>query len=206
MFRKTFFTLFLFAFPLGAGILGACTPIGAVVGAGAMAGVAASSERGIEVTAADIAIKARIVDKWVKHDHSLPIDFGITVYEGRALLTGMTDSEQKRADAVRLAWEVEGVKKVLNEIIVGEGGGIGGFTQDSWISAELKTSLTFDKAVLAINYDIETVGGTVYLIGIAQSQAELDHVIARARATKYVRQVVNHVRVKTATEIQESSR
>ena len=49
---------------------------------------------------------------------------------------------------------------------------------------------------MAINYSVETVNGTIYLIGIAQNQEELDRVIAHARTIEYVRKVVDHVRVK----------
>jgi osmotically-inducible protein OsmY len=51
---------------------------------------------------------------------------------------------------------------------------------------------------LAINYNIETVNGTVYLIGIAKSQLEVDRVIAHARSLGYVKRVISHVRIKKA--------
>ena len=53
--------------------------------------------------------------------------------------------------------------------------------------------------ILAINYAIETVGGTVYLIGIAQNDAELERVKNHARSIEYVRHIVSHVRVKKPT-------
>ena len=62
----------------------------------------------------------------------------------------------------------------------------------------MKSKLTLDNKVLAINYAIETVNGIVYLIGIAQNQGELDRVIAHSRTISYVRQVISHVRVKGA--------
>ena len=174
--------------------LGGCA--GAVVGAGVATGVAAYDERGIDGVAKDLKIQAQITDLWFRHDHTFIVKLGLDVYEGRALLTGTVGDPQVRADAVRLAWKAIGVKEVVNEIQVGRGGGVIGLARDSWITTQLKSKLTFDKAILAINYAVETVGGIVYLIGIAQDQGELDRVLAHARTIAYVRKIVSHVRVK----------
>ena len=40
------------------------------------------------------------------------------------------------------------------------------------------------------------MNGTVYLIGVAQSQKELDRVRDHARQIRYVRRIVSHVRIK----------
>jgi osmotically-inducible protein OsmY len=125
----------------------------------------------------------------------MPARLGLTVYEGRALITGIVPDATERAEAVGLAWQVEGIKDVINEMQEG-GGGMEAFTRDSWISTQLKSRITFDREIYAVNYTIETVNGVVYLIGIAQNQAELDRVVAHARDLAYVQRVVSHVRVK----------
>ena len=102
-------------------------------------------------------------------------------------------------DAVRLVWTIDGVKEVLNEIQVHAGGDVIDYARDSWITASLKSTLTFDENVLAINYAIETVNGVIYLIGIAQDRKEMDRVIGHARSIGYVRKIVNYVRVKTGS-------
>lgn len=170
---------------------------GAIIGAGATAGVAAYSERGIKGAAQDTGTAAKVRTAMVKEDDKLFIDVGIEVYEGRVLLTGRVNSEERRAEAVRLAWSVESVKDVINEIRVSESPLLD-IANDSWITGQLSSKMTFDADILAINYSIETVGGIIYLIGIAQSQAELDRVIDHARSIKYVKQVVSHVRIKEA--------
>jgi len=176
--------------------LGACDPVSLTLGAGAATGVAAYQERGIEGVARDAAIEARIFKLWVQSDKQLAVHMSIEVYESRALLTGVASTEQERAKAVGLAWKADGVEDVMNEIIVGEKPGLGEIARDTAITAELKSKLTFDDKVLAVNYAIETVRGTVYVLGIAQDKAELDHVIARARNISYVKHVVSYVRIK----------
>ncbi len=173
---------------------GCSTAIGAV----AVTGVGAAQERGIETAAIDTRIEFNIIHNWTEFNVQILAQVSIEVYEGRALLTGALSKkhEQLRAEAVRLAWKVPGVKKVYNEIQIANSG-VWDLTRDSWITAQLKTKVTFDKNIFAINYAIETVNGTVYLIGIAQNAAELNRIKNHARAISYVRKVVSHVRLKS---------
>ncbi|MBE0562770.1 MAG: BON domain-containing protein [Ochrobactrum anthropi] len=171
---------------------------GVLVGGGAAVGTAAYSERGVDGAARDVKIGTTIYARFFDFSQDLAIKIGTEVYDGRVLLTGVASSEQMRADAVRIAWTVGGVKDVLNEIQLAGGGGME-LARDSWITTQLKTKITFDKEIMAVNYSIETVNRTIYLIGLAQSQAELDRVMAHARAIEYVQDVVSHVKIKGAS-------
>jgi len=124
------------------------------------------------------------------------VETSADVHEGRVLLTGTVSNPQVRLDAVRLAWQADGVRQMINEIQVTNEGGVADFAQDSWITGQLRAKITFDTHVLAINYSIETVNGVIYLMGIAQDPAELDRVIRYARNIKYVKNVISHVRIK----------
>ncbi|MDH5188222.1 MAG: BON domain-containing protein [Rhodospirillaceae bacterium] len=176
--------------------LGACTPVGAVIGVGAAAGVAAYQERGIDGVARDLKTATKIKDKFLQFDHKLLMDIGIEVYEARVLLTGHVSNEDIRTNAVRLTWQADGVKEVINEIIVADDSSIINTARDAWITGQLQSKLTFDDNIMAINYAVETVGGVVYLIGISQSEDELERVKNHARSISYVRHIISHVRIK----------
>jgi len=184
----------------------ACTPIGAIVGAGATAGVAAMSERGVEVTAQDFAVHAKVLEKVGSADHTLATRLGFEVYEGKVLVVGPVTDETEMTKVVGLIWKVDGVADVINELTVEEKGGLFDATRDTWIATQLKAALTLDGNVYAINYGIETNNKVVYLMGIAQTQQELNRVIAHARAIGYVRRVVSHVRIKTPAKSAETSK
>ncbi len=169
---------------------------GAIVGAGATVGVAHYQERGIEGVARDTKLATQLRAAYLEADGTLATYVGIEVYERRALLTGLIENEELRANAIRIAWSIDGIKDVINEIQIRQEEGIVEFAYDSWISAQLQTKITFDEDILAINYSIETVNAVIYLIGIAQDQAELDRVLAHARSIDRVRRVISHVRVK----------
>ena len=179
-------------------LLGGVSGCGAVFGAGAAVGMAAYDERGVDGVARDLRIHTRILEVWFQHEHTLPAKIGLEVHEGRALLTGTIPDAQVRADVVRLAWTVDGVKDVINEMQPIDQS-TADFARDGWITTQLKSRITLDRDVLAVNYSVETVNGTVYLIGVAQSQSELDRVVAHARSLEYVRRVAPHVRVKGKT-------
>ena len=182
---------------LGAGgLTGACVT-SAVVGVGASGAVAASEERGLGGALRDKRIKAVINYHLLDVDPKLLRGLSTAVYEGRVLLTGIAATTAKRDAAVRIAWQAEGVKEVINEIIVDAKGLSGSFARDTWISAKLRTTLLLETDIVGINYSIDTVRGTVHLLGVAQDREELDLVLIYARNLSYVRNVVNHVILKT---------
>ena len=181
----------------GGGLTGACSTPGMVVGAGASGAVAASQERGFGGALRDSRIKTEINYHLLDKDSKLFKGLSTAVYEGRVLLTGIVTTVAKRDEAVRIAWRPEGVKEVINEIIVDPKGESGSFARDTWISTKLRSKLLFDTNVVGINYSIDTLRGTVHLLGVAQSREELGHVLAHARNLSHVRNVVNHVILKT---------
>ncbi|NCC22203.1 MAG: BON domain-containing protein [Alphaproteobacteria bacterium] len=175
--------------------LGACSPISILGGAATLAGMAAVREGGISQSVEDARIQTFINDLWFRYDVETFRKLDLTVNQGRVLITGVVQDPEDRVEAVRLAWQVDGVQQVINEIRIAEGEGIQGFVRDNWISARLRTALTLDKLVQNLNYSIDTVQGTVYLMGVAQSQAELNRVLELARTTPHVRQVVSYIKL-----------
>ncbi len=113
------------------------------------------------------------------------------------MLTGVARSTAKRDLAVRTAWKAEGVKEVINEILIDPKGASGSFGRDTWITAKLRSKLMFDAEIVGINYSIDTVRGTVHLLGVAQDRKELAAVVSHARNLSYVENVVNHVILKS---------
>ena len=176
------------------GLLAGCA--GMVVGAGATAATAAAEERGIGQAATDLRIRATIDGLWLNHDEDLVVALDVNISEGRVMVTGVVPNAKMRDDAIRLAWQARGVREVINEIRIAAGEGATGYARDGWITGQLRTRIMLDQQIQAINYAIETVGGTVYLIGIAQNAAELSRVRDHARALPYVRRIVSHVVLK----------
>jgi len=173
-----------------------CTSL--AIGAMGATAVAAAQERTIGDAIDDAIIYTEVNSQMLQADIDLFQHVGVEVVEGRVLLTGSVPTPNDRIEAVRLAWQAEGVKEVLNEVQVTDDSGIVDYATDSWISVQVKTKLLFDRDIRAINYSIETVNGAVYMIGIARDAVELKRATNHARTIKGVRKVISHVRIQTS--------
>ena len=167
-----------------------------VVGTAATTGIAIAEERSVGDAVDDLTIRAELNHLFFQEDVDLYRNVSFSVFEGRVLIKGSVPAPEDRVEALRLAWQAAGVREVINELQVTDEGGILDYARDTWISAQLKGRLLVDGDVLSINYSVETVNGTVYLLGIAQDEAELVRVIEHARGIEDVKQVVSHVVVK----------
>lgn len=189
-----------------------CSPVGLVVGAGASVGIAVAQEGGFRGAVTDSAIQLKIVDLYIKHSFEMYRKLSATVKEGRVLITGSVPNPDMRVDAIRLAWQAEGVRQVLNEVTVDDGSNSGVVSavstavSDSMITTGIKTKLMLDKYVQSINYNIDTANGNVYLMGIAQDQKEMNRVIDYARNASNVKNVVNYVRLRYENPVRTAER
>lgn len=173
------------------------SPLGLALTAGSTGGRMAMQERGFGQGIDDNAIALGINRAWLGADPAIFRLVDTSVSAGRVLLTGSVRYPETRVEAARLAWTVNGVREVLNEIQVTDTRGLTDGPADAWISAKVRFALALAPSVNAINYSVDTVNRTVYLMGIAQNQAELDDALAAARETGGVRDVVSHVRLKS---------
>lgn len=180
---------------LAVGLLGlaACTPAGVIVGGAASAGIAASEERGIKGAANDLLIRVEINEAWVKEDFDTFNRLNLQIYEGRVLVSGQVPDQALADKAIQAAWKPKGVREVINEIEISEGGDFKQFANDTLINARLDADLLFDGDVNSINYSTRAVGGTVYLLGVAKDRDELDRVFRITRDIPNVKRVISHV-------------
>jgi osmotically-inducible protein OsmY len=193
-FRPIIGVVLILALPV---VLGGC-PAAIVAGLGAAggAGYAANQERGAGGSVDDFTIKTNIQSAWLKTNPLMQTNLTVTVYEGRALLTGTAPTPEFKAQAKDVASQVPDVRMVYNEIEVSPPESAWDSTKDTWITSRVRTELTFNPDVRSVNYTIETANKSVYLIGSARSQAELDIATTVARTTPDVKRVVSYVDIR----------
>jgi osmotically-inducible protein OsmY len=165
-----------------------------VAATGAVAGVsAARQERTIGNAVDDVRIDKTLQAR-------LPRDLfwrvSSTVIEGRVLLAGRVESPESRLEATRIAWSVDGVRKVDNDIEVTDRSGWLDAPSDLIMQTQLATVLLADKAIKDVNYTTDVVHGVVYLMGVAQNKAEVDRVVAHAEKISGAKRVENYVVLK----------
>ncbi len=173
-----------------------CVPL--VVGAGATGAVVAAQDRGLEQGVDDNEIAFEINRRLADKNGDLFRRVSTQVNKGRVALIGTVARTEDRLTAVEISRKVDGVKQVIDELQVGQPLSFSEKTDDTVITTKLRAEITGDTKISSINYSIDTVRGTVYLMGIAQNQSELDRVIAHARGVSGVRNVISNVEVKSS--------
>ena len=171
------------------------TVLGLALGLASMA-VLGGCASGVGGTVDDFALKANIEAALAEADPQMLAVPEVTVYDGRALLTGTAPSPQLKAGLEQAAGQVPGVRSVYDEIEVAPPENPWNSAQDAWITSQVKSDLVFNRYVRSVNYSIETVDHSVYLIGSAGSQAEIDDATNAARYVPGVRRVVSFVEIR----------
>lgn len=165
----------------------------AVIGVGTAAVAASTTEKGLSTSVADTQIHAKLTDRFVKTDFSLVTAVDITVNDGAVLMTGKVKTPEEKILATRLAWEIFGVREVVNELQVTDKSSIKDIAKDLAASATLRTKLITDGNISSLNFSIDVVNGTVYLSGVAANAEEMNRVVAHARDIRFTQQVVNYI-------------
>jgi osmotically-inducible protein OsmY len=166
---------------------------GLVVGGAATVGTAAMQDRGVRGAVTDNAIVLEINHLWFQKSESLFSAVSTQIYEGRVLVTGAVTDPDVRAEAIRLAWQAKGVREIINEVEITDTGGLKAYARDTWSANELRTRLLFAKDINSVNYSVDVVNGTVYIIGVFVSPEEHDRVLTVARNLSGIKRVVTHV-------------
>ena len=171
-----------------------CSPTGTVLGAGARTGLALAEDRPVEEIWGDTLLKVTINKKLLEISFSETFwSLNITIFEGRVLITGNVKNTTLRDQVSQMVWGVKGVREVLNEIEIQETNNVTQIARDKFIQTSLQARMLGDKIVSDINYKMIAHNNVLYIIGVAQSQAELEKVVAHARAIRYVKRFVNYI-------------
>ena len=113
----------------------------------------------------------------------------VHVVNGVVLLTGEVPNQDLKVLAGNTARAYNGARQVHNELAVRGNSSIVSRTNDSLITAQVKTKLTFDKEVDASNINVTTTDSVVYLMGKVR-RLSAEKATAIASGTSGVRKVV----------------
>ena len=167
------------------------------VGLGTAAVAASTTEKGFSTSVSDTVIKAKLTDKFIQNDASLVTGVESSVSNGAVLMTGELDTQDQKILATRLAWEIKGVKEVINEIQIVSDKSLKTTAKDLAASAQLRAALIGDQEISSLNYSIDVVNGIVYLSGVAANEKERERVITHAQALRFAKKVVNYIILST---------
>lgn len=168
----------------------------AIVGAAGATAVTATQERTFGEALDDAAVSNEIKSRLMANGGLGEVD--VEVAAGLVLLSGRVQTPELRLKAESIAWSVKRADDVANEVRIESPGGFFANASDELISARVRSRLLGSSSVQASNFNVETYGGTVYLLGIARSAKELEKAADEASRVGGVNQVVSYVRLRNA--------
>ena len=112
------------------------------------------------------------------------------VLDGNIFLSGKVDEPEEKLKIVKMAWETKGARSVKSAIKIKGETSFKNSARDTLISAQLRTSLIFNKEIKATNYNIDTINGKIYVFGIAMTKDEKKKVIEEAKEIYGMKEIV----------------
>jgi osmotically-inducible protein OsmY len=119
----------------------------------------------------------------------------VEVADRLVLLSGRVPSEADRMEAERIAWTVASIDEVANELVV-DARSLGRDVNDRWITEQVRARLIANSDVKGLNYNIQVYDGSVFLLGLAQTEDELRTAAEAASRVKGVKRVVSYVKMR----------
>lgn len=155
----------------------------------------ASEERTLDDVVDDNGIKLKLNKLLIDDGLGLFKDVGTVVYRRHVYLVGDVEKAEDKARAGKIAHMPEKVSGVTNDIQVTDEGGVVSLVDDIYIEKVIQADYLFDSDIDSSNFRVRSVNGVVYLIGLAESQAEFNKAMAIVDARDDVRRIVNYVKV-----------
>ena len=151
-------------------LVNSCTIV--VSTAGSLVGNATTSTRGFSGTVEDTYLMSKIVSKITLMKLSNFSNITVSVINGKVLLAGNIENQEKRLELIKKVWWIDGVKEVLNELEIGPQIPISKKTEDFIFEAKIEKRLLFEPGIYTNNYSVDVVNGNVYVMGISSDIEE----------------------------------
>ena len=175
----------------------ACAPlmVGGMVGGAMVASDRRTSGIQLEDEGIELKSASRLREMMGSRGH-----INITSYNRQVLVTGEVPNQQDKDYVAKLVSEVENVRLVVNELVVGPNSSLTDRSTDSLITAKVKGQMVDSKDIFANAYKIVTERGVVYLMGRV-TQREADRATEVARQVSGVKKVVRVFEILTEAEL-----
>ena len=126
------------------------------------------------------------------------------VLDGRIFITGKVNNPEEKLKITKLAWEIEGVRSVKNDLKIKEEFNFKQSAKDVLITSQLRTALIFNKEIKSSNYSIDTYKKKIYIYGIAETKNEESLVLEEAKQILDVEDVISSILLVEDLRIQKN--
>ena len=117
------------------------------------------------------------------------LGFLVVSYNGYVLIAGEVPNQGLKDEASAVVREIEGVRRIYNELVIGPKSTSGTETNDVWLTTKIKTALLTDSEVPSLRVKVVTENSVVYLMGLLSTE-EANRTAAAAADVDGVTRVV----------------
>ena len=171
----------------------------ALIGTAGAVGLTSVQEKTMGEALDDATASGEIKAKLLNESGARFAEVDVEVANGLVLLSGRVNEPEDRTFAEGIAWSSSRTVDVANEVRIEPPGGFMSNVSDEIITGRVRARLIGSSKVKSVNFNIETYGGVVYLMGIARSTEELRAAAEEASVVGGVAQVVSYVRIRDAS-------
>ena len=139
---------------------------------GSLVGSASTSTRGFSGTIEDTYLMSKVVSKITLMKLSNFSNITVSVINGKVLLAGNIENQEKRLELIRKVWWIDGVKEVYNELEIGPQISFSEKTEDFIFEVKINNRLLLEPGIFSNNYSVNVVNGNVYVMGISSNIEE----------------------------------
>jgi hyperosmotically inducible protein len=143
----------------------------------------------------DATITTKVEAKMAGDPDVSAFNVDVDTNDGVVRLSGEVEHAEAKAEAEKLARETEGVRRVINDITVGEGRDVGDRAADTEITTKIKAKITGDGDLSPFNINVDTKDGVVTLRGTVKTMDAKQEAEKIARDTSGVKSVQNMLQV-----------
>jgi len=140
--------------------------------AGSLAASASTSTRGFSGTIEDTYLMSKIVSKITLMKLSNFSNITVSAINGKVLLAGNIENQEKRLELIKKVWWIDGVKEVYNELEIGPQISFSEKTEDFIFEVKINNRLLLEPGIFSNNYSVNVVNGNVYVMGISSNIEE----------------------------------
>lgn len=188
---------------------------------GWLTAVAAATTMTAACSQSDAGVTTAVKSKLAADDTVKAYRIDVDTRDRVVTLKGQVDTEMAKSRAVELARTTDGVRDVVDSLVVAPGatptsgiddeaqrrakegasaardaaGGAGAAMGDAGITAAIKTKMLADTTVGGLKIDVDTQDGVVVLTGNVSSAAERKRAIELARETNGVKSVKDQLKI-----------
>ncbi len=154
--------------------LSACLPAAFVAGAAA-SGAVVTDGRDMKTQLEDKTMAHRVrtalhLNKHLDQETSI----SVSTFNRVVLLTGTAPTQELKELASKITYSVKKVKRVHNEVVIGDNSTIKDAAHDAWLTTKIKSSLLAERGLNSAQIKVVTDNNTAYLMGlVSREQADL---------------------------------